>query len=136
MHIAQRLGVSPLAARRRHVKAALFVGVYLFLTVRFRRPRARQIVVRLAAVGTASRNSASVRSGWAVTKARKRFSWSVANARPRNFVCGRGPISPVSRRRCTSRCTDARLTRYFAATSSALMPASQSVNTRVRKSIE
>jgi len=48
----------------------------------------------------------------------------------------RGAIEPVSRRRCTKRCTHARLTSYFAATASASIPASHARNTRFRKSIE
>jgi hypothetical protein len=71
----------------------------------------------------------------ALTRARRRSSW------PASFLAGgcpegRGAISPVSRRRCLSRRTQDALTRCFSATSAVLSPASQSANTRTRKSIE
>src|SRR5262245_14487208 len=50
--------------------------------------------------------------------------------------CFCGVNSPVSRRRCLIRSTQARLTAYFAATSLDGRPASESRSTRVRKSIE
>ena len=88
-----------------------------------------------ADVPNACRNSANVRSGCSVIKAANRGRSGVKIG-VRHRVCVRGAIEPVSRRRCWSRWTQARLTEYFAATSSARMPASQSRMTRVRKSIE
>ena len=87
-----------------------------FLTVSCKRSIARQRVLNAAAVGRASRNSASVASGWAVMSAANRCSWASANARRRNLVCFRGASDPVSRRRWISRWTHARLTSYLAAT--------------------
>ena len=52
----------------------------------------------------------------------------------RDFPCG--CFDPVSRRRCTSRCTQARLTANVAATSSASPLTSHARTTRSRKSIE
>jgi hypothetical protein len=64
--------------------------------------------------GTGSRNSAGVASGYAAIDPTSRYSWWGSNARRRNLVCFRGAISPVSRRRCFTRSTHARLTEYFA----------------------
>ena len=108
----------------------------VFLTVRPRRSIVRQSVLNAALVGSCSRSSASVRSGRAVMRNTKRCSCSSLNVRRRNFVCFRGMTSPVSRRRCFTRSTHARLRAYFAATSLEDRPASQSRSTRVRKSIE
>src|SRR5436190_8121847 len=97
---------------------------------------ARHSVLNAADVGSASRTSASVASGWAVISAARRRSSASANARRRNLVCCRGASDPVSRRRWISRCTHARLTSYFAATLSAAIPVSHARATRCRKSIE
>jgi hypothetical protein len=127
----------PASTRRRDVSAPLFVGVYrFFLTVRPRRPMVRHSVLSAAVVGKADRNSTSVASGVAVINAMSRCSWSALSVRRRNFVCCRGAVSPVSRRRCFNRSTHARLTEYFEATSLDAIPPSESPNTRVRKSIE
>src|SRR5262245_52135221 len=66
----------------------------------------------------------------------RRACWAGPNTRERNFVCFRGAIDPVSRRRCTRRWTQARLTSYRAATLSASTPESHAFNTRLRRSIE
>ena len=50
--------------------------------------------------------------------------------------CGFGPIRPEAARRCFSRRTHAVLTEYFAATADVVRPASTSLSTRTRKSIE
>jgi hypothetical protein len=74
-------------------------------------------------------------SGLAVISAARRCSCP-ANTRDRNFVCGRGAMDPVSRRRWTKRCTHARLTPNVAATSSASPLASHARATRFRRSID
>src|SRR5665213_507818 len=95
-----------------------FVGglspMLIFLTVRSRCLSARQIVANPADVGNASRHSASVASGCAVTKPFRRSSWP-ANTRRRNVVCVRGAMVPVSRQRCLSAFTHATLTWYRSA---------------------
>jgi hypothetical protein len=96
---------------------------------------ARQIVAKLADVPKACCNSANVRSGCSVIKLSNRGS-SGAKIGVRHRVCLRGAISPDSRRRCFNRFTQDRLTRYLSATASAVIPASLSSRTRVRKSIE
>ena len=101
--IAQRLDRLPVAPRCRHVSASLFVGVHRFFTVKPKRPIVRHSVVNAAVVGNASRNSANVASGRAVINAPTRASCCGDKTRPRNLVCFRGSIEPVSRRRCTKR---------------------------------
>jgi hypothetical protein len=51
------------------------------------RPMVRQIVLSAAAVGSASRSSANVASGRAITSAAKRSSCCADNVRRRNVVC-------------------------------------------------
>jgi hypothetical protein len=112
----QRQRVLPPAARGGHIRAPLFVGVYGFLTVNPKRPIVRHSVLSAAVVGSAVCNSTSVASGRAVIRAIRRSSCWGDKLRLRNFVCLRGSIEPVSRRRCTKRWTHARLTSYLAAT--------------------
>jgi hypothetical protein len=83
--------------------------VPFFLRVRSSWFSARQMVANAADVRSASRNSANVASGCAVTNACSRSSWP-SKTRRRNFVCVRGAIEPVSRRRCLRASTHARLT--------------------------
>ena len=96
---------------------------------------ARQIVGRLADVGTACCHSTSVRSGCSRIRIASRGNCACRSG-VRHRVWRRGAISPVSRRRCFRRSTHARLTAYFSATSFDAMPASLSLSTRVRKSRE
>ena len=97
--------------------------------------RARQTVGTLAGVARASFSSASVRSGCAAISAAKVCRCgSSMQRRPCRWT--RGATSPVSRRRCFSSRTHDPLTRYFAATSAAFIPASLSRSTRSRRSIE
>ena len=77
----------------------------------------RHSVGRLAGVRRASCNSASVRSGCSRIRAASSASWAWRIS-VRQRVCLRGATSPVSRRRCFSRSTHARLTEYFSANSS------------------
>jgi len=135
--VAERLPVPPLAPRRRDIRPALLVGVYrFFLTVSPSRSIVRHSVLSAARVGSACCNSASVASGRAVIKLTSRTSSSPVKARPRNFVCFRGAIDPVSRRRCNTRYTQARLTSNRAATAAAGIPLSLARTTRVRRSNE
>jgi hypothetical protein len=61
--------------------------------------------------------------GWQKPQvATSRSSGRSDKTRPRNLVCFRRAIEPVSRRRCTRRWTQARLTSNLAATLSASMP--------------
>jgi hypothetical protein len=92
-------------------------------------------VLSAAVVGSASRISAKVASGRALTVLFSRSSCP-AKTRVRNLVCLRGASDPVSRCRCANRWTDARLTPNVAATSSASPLVSQALNTRSRKSME
>ena len=92
----------------------------------------RHSVGRLAGVRRASWNSASVRSGRSRIRAASSVSWAW-RIRWRQRVCLRGATSPVSRRRCFSRSTHARLTEYFSASSSDGNPASASRSTRSRE---
>ena len=134
--VAERLPVPPLAPRRRDIRPALLVGLYRFLTVSPSRSIVRHSVLSAARVGSACCNSASVASGRAVIKLTSRTSSSPVKARPRNFVCFRGAIDPVSRRRCNTRYTQARLTSNRAATAAAGIPLSLARTTRVRRSNE
>lgn len=93
------------------------------------------MVLSAAVVGSSSRSSANVASGFALTSAFKRSSW-LANTRDRNLVGFRGAIEPVSRCRCANRWTHERLTPNVAATSSASPVTSHAFSTRSRKSIE
>src|SRR5439155_6831977 len=123
------------AGRPPHQGVAARRRVRFFLTVTPNRSISNQSVLSAALVGSASRNSAKVASGRAVISAARRSS-RPAKTRDRNFVCLRGASEPVSRRRWISRCTQARLTSYFAAIASASGWASQALATRFRKSIE
>jgi hypothetical protein len=74
-------------------------------------------------------------SGVAAINARIRPA-RASNLGARVFRGERGATDPSSRRRCLSRRTQAGLTEYLAATAFAPIPASQSLSTRVRRSIE
>lgn len=67
--------ILPPPTRRGDVRAPLFVGVDLFLTVTPSRSISRQSVLSAAEVRSPSRNSAKVASGRAVISAAKRSSW-------------------------------------------------------------
>jgi hypothetical protein len=69
-----------------------------FLIVNPKRSISSHRVLSAAVVGMASRSSANVASGCAAISAASRASCP-ANTRDRNFVCFRGTIDPVSRRR-------------------------------------
>jgi hypothetical protein len=69
-----------------------------FLTVNPKRSISSHRVLSAAVVGRASRNSANVASGGAAINAASRASCP-AKTRDRNFVCFRGTIDPLSRRR-------------------------------------
>src|SRR5262249_10978375 len=105
-----------------------------FFTVRPRRHTARQRVARLTASPSRAFSSARVASGASRTAARIRAA-SASRAAVRR-PCRRGATSPVAARRCLSRRTQAALTRYFRATAAVVISASQSANTRSRRSIE
>jgi hypothetical protein len=68
------------------------------LTVNPSRSISSQSVLSAADVRNDSRNSANVASGRALINAASVFSCP-AKTRDRNFVCFRGAIDPVSRRR-------------------------------------
>jgi len=123
----------PVRAFLRDVRPVLLGGPQrFFLKVIRIASRAIQIADNEHATPKRSRNSVSVASGCFCTKAAKRVR-SIFGLRPPPT---RGAISPVSRRRCLSDRTHVRLTPYFSATGLVGMPASQSANTRLRKSIE
>ena len=105
-----------------------------FLTVRPRARTARQTVGTLAGVARASFSLASVRSGCAAIRSAKVCRCgSSMQRRPCRWT--RGATSPVSRRRCFNNRTHDPLTRYFAATSATVIPASLSRSARSRRSI-
>ena len=96
---------------------------------------ARQMVVRLADVARAPCSSARVRFGCSRISAARVCSGGARTGR-RPYRCWREATSPVARRRCVSRRTQAALTWYVTATADAFMPASLSRRRRSRRSIE
>jgi hypothetical protein len=57
----------PLSAGHRNIRSTRFVGVYVFFSVRPSRSITNHKVLSAAVVGSPSRNSAKVISGFAVT---------------------------------------------------------------------
>jgi hypothetical protein len=103
----QELGVLPAPARDGDVRA-LLVGVYRFLTFSRGGQQADERTQR------GSRRQGALQLGQCRVEPgrdqRGRVSSSLDSARLRNFRCFRGAIDPVSRRRGTSRKTQASLT--------------------------
>ena len=111
--VVKRKRLAALALDGRDVRATLVVGAYVSLddqsqAIDFQPAcSAPKSPVGRPAPPRSRRMTATNRSSWP------------ASARDRDFVCCRGAIDPVSRRRCTNRWPHDRLTANVAATSSA-----------------
>ena len=117
--------------RRRPRPASGTAPASAFLRVMPARRNARQIAVRLATTPSRLRSSVGVASGCSRTGPAMRDR---SNARGRRTPRERGLVSPVSRRRCLSRRTQARPTSNRSATRLVGCPASHAVSARSRSS--